>query len=388
MKKVFKVLLLIDSSRGYARDLLQGIAQYSTLHSPWIFLKESTGIKTSLRQLAATEADGIITQFAETKKKAQQIMDIGLPTVAVFGGWEELLKDYPNVLGLHGDSAAIGGMGAEHLLLRRLKTYAFCGFASPWSFEREKWFRQKIEEHGFNTHCYRIKGPIFASSWKREEIRITHWLRELPKPVGLMCCNDDVAQEVINASRVAGIRIPEDIAVLGVDNDELACSLCNPPLSSIALNTKIAGYETARLLSRLMVGDRPSKKVVLLRPNSIITRLSTDVLATDDREVAEAVLYIQKNITSPIQVRDVVKAVAICRRAIQQRFRKIMGRSIFEEIRRLRVEHLTKLLLETSFPVSKIAQDLGYTSVDHVSRYFKSEKGITPQAYREKHREY
>lgn len=366
--------------------LLQGVAKYSMVHGPWTFFREATGTKTSLQQLAATKADGIITQFAGTKQKAQQLMGIGLPTVAIVGLEQGILDGYPNALGIYGDSAAIGRVGAEHLLVRGFKNFAYCGFASLWSVEREEFFCRRIAENGFNAYSYRIKGPIFASSWKRKDRLIARWLHEIPKPVGLMCCNDDVAQEVINACRDSEIRVPEDVAVLGVDNDELACTLCNPPLSSIALNAKSAGYAAACLLDRLMAGNKSSSKMVLLRPTSIITRQSTDTLAIDDREVAEAVNYIHKHAKSAIQVKDVVAASGICRRALQQRFHKITGHSLFDEVRRVRVEYIISLLMETSLPISKIAQQLDFTSEDHVGRYFKREKGMTPQAYRTKYK--
>jgi LacI family transcriptional regulator len=213
---------------------------------------------------------------------------------------------------------------------------------------------------------------------------MAEWLKTLPKPLGLMTCTDERSQHVIEACKTAEFRVPEDIAIIGVDNDELVCDLSDPPLSSVFQNSEKAGYEAAELLDELMAGKKPAKKEVIVDAPYIVNRQSTDILAIEDREVVEAIRYIREHSKDNIGVGQVIKATALSRRALERRFNKILGRSIYNEIRRTRVEQAVRMLLETKMSISQIASALGYPSVDHIARYFKREKGMSLVAYRKK----
>jgi len=381
MPKIPKVILLVDTARAYGRGLLRGIAKYSDVHGPWIFYwkapfyRESGGKEVTLSRLKTLDADGIIMR---EQKKTKEILAMSLPTIV--SPYTEQFPGLPNIIP---DDAAIGKMAAEHLLDRGFRNFAYCGFQGMFALRnRGEIFRERVAEAGFETHICKEPKSKAKRLWENEQTIMADWLKSLPKPVGLMACNDDRAREVIEACKIAGLHVPEEVAILGVDNDDLVCNLSHPPLSSIALNFERAGYEAAELLDKLMTGEKMADERIVVRPTHIVTRQSTDILAIEDKEVAEAVRFIRQHCREPIQVSDVVDAVSVSRRSLYQQFRRVLGRSPNEEIRRARVEQIVRMLVETNLPVSKIALALGYSGVAHIARYFRQEKGMNLQSYR------
>jgi LacI family transcriptional regulator len=251
-----------------------------------------------------------------------------------------------------------------------------------WSFERGQSFQQSVAASGFVTHFYQQPKEPEKRTWENELTIMADWLAKLPKPVGLMTCNDDRAQQIIEACKIANLHVPEQIAVVGVDNDELVCELSEPPLSSVVLNAERAGYEAAELLDQLMAGEKMVGQTIWARPSRVVTRKSTDILAIEDKDVADAIRFIRENAKKAIQVDDVVRATAISRRVLEKRFRKEVGRSIFGEIKRNRTDLIARMLLETDWSVSQIALKSGFSNIDHFSRYFRQEMGIRPLAFR------
>ena len=360
---------------------MRGIAKYSDLHGPWIFYwkapfyRESAGKEVTLSRLKTLDADGIIMR---EQKKTKEILAMSLPTIV--SPYTEQFPGLPNIIP---DDAAIGKMAAEHLLDRGFRNFAYCGFEDMFALRnRGEIFRKRITEAGFETCIYKEPKSKVKRLWENEQKIMADWLKSLPKPVGLMACNDDRAQQIIEACKIAGLHVPEEVAIIGVDNDDLVCNLSHPPLSSITLNFERAGYEAAELLDKLMTGEKMTDQRIVVRPTHIVTRQSTDILAIEDREVAEAVRFIRQHCREPIQVSDVVDAVLVSRRSLYQQFRRVLGRSPNEEIRRARVEQIVRMLVETNLPVSKIAFALGYSSVAHIARYFRQEKGMNLQSYR------
>ncbi|UCF42835.1 MAG: DNA-binding transcriptional regulator, partial [Planctomycetota bacterium] len=281
----------------------------------------------------------------------------------------------------------IGQMAAEHLLDRGLKHFAYCGFDDIfWSVERSETFSKRIAEAGFKTHFYKRPKSRVKQLWKTEQLIMADWLKSLPKPVGLMACNDDRGQQVIDACKIAGLNMPDNVAIIAVDNDELVCGLTDPTLSSVNLNFERAGYESAELLDKLIAGKvKTMGRQIIVRSTHVVTRQSTDILAIDDPLISAALRFIRRNAKKDIQISDVVEAVATSRRTLQQRFRKLMHRSLHDEIMRVRVELVARLLVETNLSVSEIAIRLNYASPEHISRSFKRIKGLTPLAYRKDH---
>jgi len=378
MSKSLKVILLLESSREYGRQLQLGITRYSYFNGPWTFYREPGGRDRALPQLKDWGANGIIAH-AKNAAAAHKIMDTGIP--AIVKGFK--VEGCPL---LDADNRAIGIMGAEHLIDCGFRSFAYCGYDDLyWSLEREKAFIERIEQEAFDVLLYQQPRSRRQRSWDRELAHMAQWLELLPKPVGLMTCVDDRSQHVLHACKMVGLDVPADVAIIGVDNDELICSLANPQLSSVSLAAQRAGYETAGLLDRLMAGEEVDNPVVITQATHVVTRQSTDVMAMDDRMVAKALQYIRSHATDAIQIADVIKAVPISRRALQKRFQAVLGRTILDEIRHTRVGMVAQMLTETNLSVAQIALTCGYPGIDHISRSFGNIKHMSPLAYRKRY---
>lgn len=379
MSKIPKVILLIESSRASGRSLLRGVANYARHHGPWAFYWEPRGLEKVWPRLKRLRADGIILRDVE---KVDDVIRCGLPAIVV-GHRKDAVAGVANVMT---DSPRIGTMAADHLLDCGFRHFSYCGFDGiPWSDIRGRNFAVRIAAAGFSVHFYRQRRRTAVRSGEGEEQFMAEWLRSLPKPLGLMACNDDRGQHVIEACKLASLRVPDEVAVIGADNDELVCELSDPPMSSVAINFERAGYDSAELLAKLMAGRRSVSKAIVVRPTHVIARQSTNILAIEDAHVAKSLRFIRLHGREAIQVGDVVAASGLSRRVLEKRFRKLLGRSVLSEIRRVRVAQICRLLAETNLSVSQIADSLGYTSIEHIARYFRSEMKMSPLAYRRQH---
>jgi LacI family transcriptional regulator len=395
MPKIRKVILISEFMntydrrfvQGIGRRFVQGIGKYSRLHGPWEFfempvIRLNPAWKWRKREVALLHgwgADGIITRKIKDVKK---LTEKGIPTINT--DENTLTPDLPSVISNYAET---GKIAAEYLLNRGFHRFAYCGFDRLyyWSRERAKSFRKRITEAGFETHIYKQPETKTQRMWSNEHVALADWLKSLPKPIGLMACFDSRGQELIGICKTIGLHVPEEVAIIGVDNDEVFCNLSNPPLSSVVLNREKAGYETAELLDRLMAGEKMAGQIITVRPTHIVTRQSTDTLAIEDREVAKAMRFIREHSRKSVQVCDVVNVVTISRRSLERRFRQYLGRSVHQEIKRVHIEQIALILVETNLSVSKIALALGYPDIDNIGRYFSREKGMTPLAYRKKY---
>jgi LacI family transcriptional regulator len=391
MRKNRKVILMMETSRTYGRSILRGIARYSRGRETWIFYKEApfywrTGNeKVTLDKILKMGADGLILREQRTRQKTLQILDVGIPTVV--SPYTEPFQGFSNIVT---DDAAIGKMAAEYLLHRGFKQFAYSGFGQMyyWSRERGKSFGQRIAEAGFETfyYEYELHKSEAQQSWEEEQESIADWLKSLPKPIGLMACNDDQGQYVLEACKVAGLHVPEQVAIIGLGNDDLICDLVAPPLSSIAVSAEKAGYQAAEALDKIMDGEKVASQRIVVQPTHVVTRQSTNVFAVTDRDVLMALHFIHRRAKKEvIQVDDVLRAVSLSRRSLYNRFSQILGRSVHEEIKRVRVEQLAQLLVSTNLPISHIASALGYSDIKNIARYFKQQKSMTPIEYRKLH---
>ena len=379
-----KVALLIETARGFGRGLLRGIARYARLHGPWGFYVTPGDFEQALPAMEQWGGTGIIARI-ETPKVAETILATGLPTVALDLSDEQSAPGSPlsGLSEIASDSRGAARMAAGHLLERGFRDYAFVGIAGRvWSRRREESFCAGINAAGRQVHVYQPPRRRRDREWGREQTIMAGWLRELPKPIGLMACNDDRGREVLEACRAAGVRVPEEVAVVGVDNDSLLCELSDPPLSSVALNTERGGYEVAALLDKLMRGRVRTPRRIMVEPLYVVTRRSTDVVALDDREVASALRWIGQSADRPIQVDDVVRHVGHSRRALEIRFRQAVGRSIHAEIQRVHLERAKRLLRETDLPMPKVAEASGFASPSYFGVVFRRGLGMTPARYR------
>jgi len=374
-----KVILLIETSTSYGRSLLRGIAGYANLHGPWMVYREPPfymdfrGWKKTKQRLLEWGANGLIIREPQRHK---EMIDMKLPLIVSpnqISDQSAIVTDYED----------IGRMAAEHFLERGFKNFAYCGYDEMiWSRNRLKGFNSALAKRGFTVHVYNRPKTAHLRLWENEQPEVAKWLKGLPKPVGLMACNDDRSQNIVETANISGLHIPEEIAVLGVDNDELTCSLTNPTISSVALNPEKVGYKAASLLDKMMKGENKGVQIIHDRPTHIVTRQSTDVLAIEDPEVARAVKFIKQNFKAKIQVTDVADAVFLSRRNLARRFRKTLRCSVQSKLTQFRIAEISRLLVDSDLNIAQIAKEMGFTGTEHIARYFKREKGITPLAYR------
>jgi LacI family transcriptional regulator len=379
MPKIPKVILLIETSRAYGRGLLRGIAKYSRLHGPWVFYSEPGGLEKALPKLKNWDADGVIMRDSRIGK---ELLKVGVPII-VSVHLKEHLSGAPYI---DTNGVRIGRMAAEHLLDHGFRHFAYCGYGElHWSRARRESFSKRVAEAGFEAHIYKRPRSRSRQLWENEQTLVVDWLKSLSKPVGLMACNDDRGRELTEACKMAGLQVPGEVAIVGVDNDVLVCELSDPPLSSVALNVEGGGYEAAEMLDKLMAGKKSAKKDIIVEPTHVVTRQSTDILAVEDHEVAEAMRFIRQHSKRIIQVSDVVDAVGLSRRVLQQRFRRTLGRSVYDEIKRCRVEQIALMLSGTDLSIAQVASAFGYAGIEKLSRYFQREKGMGPLAYRKQY---
>jgi LacI family transcriptional regulator len=266
-----------------------------------------------------------------------------------------------------------------------VRHFAYCGLRGlEFSDNRALGFTNAIREAGLDAVVYAPQAQHAGQSWYAEQKHIAKWLASLPKPVGLMACNDDRARMLGEICRLRGFRVPDDVAILGVDNDEQVCNSANPPLSSIALATQKAGYDAAAQLDALMRGRKITPSTIMVNPTHVVSRQSTDTLAIEDPIVLRALRYIRDNANQDIRVADLPQISGISRRTLQDRFNHCLGRTPMEEIHRCRAERICRLLVDTNMTVSEIAAASGFELDAHVSRFFSRQTGLTPLEYRRK----
>jgi LacI family transcriptional regulator len=385
-----RAALLIESSRGYGRGLLRGIADYVRVHGPWsIYLQRHHLFDATPAWLKDWRGDGIIARV-ENRRIARSLRCRRLPVVDVRGRLPDL--DMPAILT---DDAAGARIAAAHLLERGFRQFAYCGFVgTPYSDERSRVFNQVIERAGFRCFTYESPTHLRGRHPEKAEIegrlgeeRVVRWLRKLPQPIGLMACNDARGQQVLNACRDLGIHVPDEMAVVGVDNDDVICDLSDPPLSSVVPNTAKIGYEAAALLDRMMRGEAAPRQPIYVEPVGIVTRRSTDVLAIENADMAAALLFIRDHACDGISVEDVITHVSLSCSALERQFSKTLGRTPKAEIVRVQLDRVKQLLAETVWPLKRIALEAGFKHTEYMCAVFKSKFGQTPGHYRAQARE-
>lgn len=372
----------MQASRSYERGLLRGIASYARLHGPWQFYRQlpeiSGGTHNLPTELKTWNPDGLIIREGYYTETALQTK-----VPCLYAPATKPLNKLSNIIV---NDFAVGQMAAIHLIECGFKHFAYCGMNKRyfWSRNRRDGFISALSEHGFNADIYqrKNKGPIH---WSHDISAISSWINSLPSPLGMMVCNDDFTLLTSEACKIAKRQIPEDIAIIGVGNDEAICDLATVSLSSIKLATEQAGYRAAELLHNLMLKKENSNRDIIVEPTSIVKRHSTDILALDDRHIADALRFIRNHTSRPINVDDVIKAIPLSRRALYNRFKRATGSSIYEYIKRSRLDAFTKLLLETNLTISEISNSMQFPDEKNVARYFRKTKGITPNTYRQKY---
>lgn len=374
-----KVLLIIDTSRLTGRDLLRGAERYISTFTQWEVHTLDPNYLTNnfsreVQRLDISKFDGFFICYTEN---ISSILKIKKPKIIHYTPKEMIAETSLIVT----SSSKIGNKAAEYFISLGFKNYAYCGFKDMvWSDLRYTSYFETLNRNGFeNVKCF-MDTPRRNKDTNQK--KLTAWLKKLPKPIGIFACNDDRAIYILEACKSSNINVPEEVAVLGVDNDDLVCNLSSPPLSSIALNFRNAGFQAARHLDHLMT-SQTKNAIIEVDPVELISRKSTDIFAVEDKELIAAMVFIRNHYHKPIQVSDVVKAISISRRELEYRFKREFKKTVQDEINRLRIEYIKKKLLNSREPIYKIANTLEFTDPEHFSRYFKNLTGIAPSIFRQ-----
>jgi LacI family transcriptional regulator len=374
-----RVALIVESSTVFGRQVLHGIGRYLRLHQPWsIFLEQREFGALPPSWLLRRRWDGVICRPTD-----RRLADAFLKTETPVIDLNSLRSDLPFVR-IRSDNRGIGVMGAEHLLERGFQRFAFCGYSVvEWSTLRRDGFFDALARSGKSCELYESawRGGHMPE-WEKDQDRMAQWIYSLPKPCGIMACNDSRGQQLLDACLRVDVSVPEGVAVIGVDNDELLCEFCDPPLSSVMPNPQRIGFEAAAMLDQFMKGVKPEKQEMLIEPLGVATRQSSDVLAVEDPHIASAMSYIRDHALNGCTVQDLLECVPLSRSSLERRFRKYLGRSPQSEIHACRLKRVKQLLSETDLTLSRIAELVGYEHPEYMSVVFRRETGQTPGAYR------
>jgi LacI family transcriptional regulator len=285
---------------------------------------------------------------------------------------------------VHVDDRAVGEMAAEHLLERGFRHFAYLGIRREnWSHIRQEAFRAALESRGYPvTVRSEPRHDLESETWELHQTRLAQWLSRLPKPVGIMVCSDQRGSQLLEACLRAGLRVPEEVAVIGVDNDEPLCNVCQPTLTSVLPGHERTGYEAAALLERLMRGALPPRKPTLIAPIKIVTRLSTDFLAVDDDAVSRALCIIREHAVHRIRIDEIASRVGVSRSVLQRRFRASLGRTLNEELIQQRLKVAQQLLLESSLSLTEIAERSGFEHAEYMANVFRARLNRSPAGMR------
>ena len=380
-----QVAVLIDFSRSYGRGLLSGVAKFVREHHEWsVQSEEWRWIDATPAWFRNWKGDGAIA-WVETPDLAAIVKGFRVPTVDVRGS----VPDCGLPL-IATENKIVANLVAEHLIQRGFRHYAFCGFVGAnYSDQRSRLFKERLDRAGFDCAIYdppetsrdaqiielEKRGLLFQG-------HLARWLKSLPKPVGIMACNDIRGHQVMNACRRLELTVPDEVAVVGVDNDAIFCELSDPPLTSVALDTLRIGYEAAALLERMMDGGKPPDRPILIPPLEIVTRRSSDVLAMSDRQLAVGARFMREHVFETITTNDMARAAGMSRRVFERRFLAQVGRSPKSEVLRLRLERVKDLLTDTDWNLAQIAERTGFKYSEYLHTVFSQKLGMTPGEFR------
>ncbi|MFG6687743.1 DNA-binding transcriptional regulator [Mariniflexile sp. HNIBRBA6329] len=377
MKKVF---VQLESGRGYGRDLLKGIHEYNNQFSNWeiifepaYYLKDSKSSDLS-KLITLIKPDGCIL---ENIINMPTVAKHRIPFVQACGFQHIDNKPY-----LMGNYDADSKLAVNYFISLGLRKLAFFGEKDlEWSNKRNTSFKNHANLMGIDVFDYSAK--VKSRKGLRHNFEeITAWLKSLPKPIGILCCNDDFARILINACSIGGLKIPYEIAILGIDNDELLCNLTHPKLSSIARNHIKAAFNACKILDRMMNNEIIEDYNIPTEPLDVVERTSTDTIACKDEEVIKALHYIRNNTHLNITVTDVVKVTNISRRSLHSRFKEVTKTTIHDEIQLYKLKKFKDLLRNQNLSIKEIAYSLGFDDATHISRWFSAIEGVPPMKWR------
>ena len=371
------VAVILDPTNLYQRRILRGIAEHVQRTGGWRLFIEPRAADM-VPDPRTWRGDGVIAYFGD-RRTTRLVEQLRVPAVSIERGEDELPSRIPLV---RTDNAAIGRLAAEHFLERGFRHLAYCGATEPayWCGPRSEAFAAAAIAAGV-THVLFDRQQKVARDWLAALEALAAWIADLPTPVGILAVNDARARHVVEACRMAGKRVPGDVAVLGIDNDEMLCELTTPPLSSVEHDTREIGRRAAELLDDLMRGGRPVG-TVLVPPVGVTSRRSTETLAVADAEIAAAVDFLRANFAGLVRVEDVARASGLSLSSLKTRFKAVVGRPVHAELQRLRLAEARRLLATTDLPVKKVATLAGFADISHFTTAFRKHVGVPPAKYR------
>jgi LacI family transcriptional regulator len=377
--RVQHVAVLIETETSWGGRVIRGIAHFAEKHTHWHLLIDPRDHEQRSAVPDGWHGDGIIARITN-RTQWQQIREKNLPVVNVDDVYEELR----GVGTVRTDEQERARLALEHLVARGFRKFAY--FAPPsnrYSKNRGEAFIRAVHKLGYECSEY-LPGYRAGRKigWEEQQRRVNRWLASLPRPVAIVAIDAHHARQLAEICHFANVRIPDDVAILAGDTDELLCEVSTPPLSSVSVACERLGHEAASMLARMMAGEGPPKEPVLIAPHGVVSRQSTDVLAIDDPAVVRALRYIRTHAHHGIVVEDILREVPISRRSLEIQFRSYLGRSPAEEIRRVRLERGRELLGRRELSITEIAMACGFSNATRFGVAFRKSFGTTPRAFR------
>lgn len=370
---------------------MAGITEYIHNKVDWQFIVWPDTSEESLAFLKHRGCKGAFVS-TQTSTKAKELLRIGIPVIAV-----HTMQDMLNLPFVTASAKQVAKMASEYFIKRKFKNFAFFGLTQArWSRERMECFCACLNKSDYKVNVFHEEQVPLTSDlipyprlWIRTTLdagqqKLIEWLKGLPKPIAIMASSDLLGCHLMNIAIESGFNVPDEIAILGVNNDQAICNICDPPLSSIALNFKKAGYAAARLLDKIINGQETMRgQCVEIQPTHVESRGSTDIFAIDDADIVQALKYIKQNSNKPLQVNEIANHVCVSKRSLQLKFQRLLGRSIHEEIIQAHFEIAKAMLLETNLSIDEIALRSGFHYTSNMRRAFKQNTGMLPQKYRQ-----
>ena len=379
------LILLTDFTETYATELLRGILDYSQGHGPWVVSRMPTsyrvehGVDGVVEWAKQWKADAIIGQF-DTHDDVDAFARNGIIAVA-----QDFMQRFDSIPNITGDYLAQGMHAADYFINKGFRNFAFYGYANAvWSKERCQGFAEQLMSHGHKPP-YIYEKQSLENLWFYDPESLADWLRSLPHSTAILACDDTRANVILEVCRMIGIKVPSDIAVLGVDNDEITCTLTYPNLSSVCLDVRSAGYKTAQRIKQVLNGGQHRDDDIMVDYIGIMERQSTDILMTANKHILAVLSYIHQHYADKLTVEQLLKLVPMSRRLLEKTFKMETGTSIHQYIMDLRLERMKQLLMSTDMPIADLALATGLSDAKNVARLFNQREGITPLGYRQLH---
>ena len=377
--QIRQVAVLVETEDSWGCSVIRGIADYSQNHGHWNLLIDPRDHEQRSALPDLWNGDGIIARIG-SRTQRDQILDRAIPTVNV----DTVFEGLEGVCDVITDDHERAEMAFSHLRDRGFEQFAF--FAPPsrkYSTKRGREFVAVVKQAGFECREYKPGYRVGRKiGWGEQQRRVSRWLNSLPRPVAVFTADAHCGRQLAEICYLSQIRVPDDVAILAGDTDELMCDVCTPPLSSVAVAGRRIGYEAAALLDRTMLGQPSPAAQRMIPPEGVISRQSTDILAIDDEVVVHALRYIQTHAFQDIAVKDILREVPVSRRSLEIQFQKYLGRSPAEEIRRVRLEKGKTLLSRSDMPIGEIAIACGFSNATRFGVAFRKRFQQTPLEYR------